>query len=204
MEGVTALFSWPSKGDVIDYPSDEATIQASEPFLEEFLRELASKSGAEEVHILAHSMGNRGLLRVMERLSNDQSFNHVGIFGQIFLAAPDVDNDVFSQLARAYPQMSKRTTLYISSKDRALKSSGIIHDYPRVGFFPPITVIPGIDTINVSEIDLTILGHSYFAEASTVLTDMHQLLHFDADPWERARLHETFTSKNERLWEIMK
>ena len=38
---------------------------------------------------------------------------------------------------------------------------------------PPTLVLPGIDTVNVTNADLTMLGHGYVAEARDVLIDMH-------------------------------
>ncbi len=204
VEGITAFFSWPSKESFWKYSADEATIKISEFRIEKFLRKLALESGAEEVHIIAHSMGNRGLLGAMERLAKDPSFDPPSQFGQIILAAPDVDMDTFNELASAYSHISKRTTLYISSKDWALKLSKFWHDYPRVGFFPPIGIFPDIDTVKVTGIDLTILGHSYFAEAAPVLYDMQQLLQSDIDPGSRARTETVFTSDNQKYWEIRK
>src|SRR5262249_42827797 len=120
-------------------------------------------------------------------------------FGQIFLAAPDVDIDTFRNLAGAYPQLSDRTTLYISDKDRALLGSGLIHNYPRAGFTPPVTVIPGIDTIEVSKIDLTMLGHGYYGAAREVLQDMHALLRHNDPPRARMGLKQ-----NGDYWVIRK
>ena len=58
-----AFYSWPSLGTTLGYTADEATIEASEPFITEFLSRFAAESGARRIHIIAHSMGNRGLLR---------------------------------------------------------------------------------------------------------------------------------------------
>ena len=44
-------------------------------------------------------------------------------FGQIILAAPDLDVDVFRDAADAYHNLSERTTIYASASDRALESS---------------------------------------------------------------------------------
>lgn len=146
---------------------------------------LVQKSGVEKIHIIAHSMGNRGLLRAMQRmLAQVQAASGIS-FGQIFLAAPDVDPDLFEGLVEAYRQLAERTTLYVSAKDKALATSGIIHDHPRVGFFPPITVIEGIDTVEVSNIDLTLLGHGYYADARDLLQDMHELLLHNTSPEKR-------------------
>ena len=92
---------------------------------------------------------------------------------------------MFKDLAEAYYRLAERTTLYVSSKDKALATSGIIHDHPRVGFFPPITVVEGIDTVEVSNIDLTLLGHGYFADARILLEDIRDLLVNNTSPDQR-------------------
>ena len=190
ISGIMAFYSWPSLGKLTGYTADEATIEVSERYITEFLLNLAQNSGAEKIHIIAHSMGNRGLLGAMQRiLAQVQARSNIS-FGQIFLAAPDVDPDIFQELAQAYQTLAERTTLYISAKDKALATSGIIHNYPRVGFFPPITVVDGIDTVEVSNIDLTLLGHGYFADARDLLQDMHELLIHNASPEQRFGLRK--------------
>jgi esterase/lipase superfamily enzyme len=44
-------------------------------------------------------------------------------FGQIFLAAADVDADVSRQLSAAYAEVASRTTLYVSKRVRAVDAS---------------------------------------------------------------------------------
>jgi esterase/lipase superfamily enzyme len=200
--GLTAFYSWPSKGKLTGYTADEATIEASEQYITEFLLQFIQHSGAEQIHLIAHSMGNRGLMRSMQRVLA-QVREESGIpFGQIFLAAPDVEPDLFRELALAYKKLAHRITLYVSSKDKALATSGIIHDYPRVGFSPPITIIPGIDTVEVSNIDLTILGHGYYADARPLLVDMHSLLRHNESPDKRFGMREAATINNEKFWII--
>jgi esterase/lipase superfamily enzyme len=98
-------------------------------------------------------------------------------FDQIILAAPDIDARVFKDLATVYSALAMKTTMYVSSRDRALASSGLVHgQYPRAGFCPPITLVPELDTIEVTGIDLTFLGHGYFADARDVLHDIYHLL----------------------------
>lgn len=82
-------------------PVDEASIEASERAITDFLMDFKAHYGAEKVHVLAHSMGNRGLLRALQRIAA-QTLGRVQ-FSQIFLAAPDVDRDLFLDLARLYP-----------------------------------------------------------------------------------------------------
>lgn len=194
--GIMAFYSWASKGRLAGYVEDEDTIISSERYIAEFLLNLATKSEVDKIHIIAHSMGNRGLLRAIDRiLIKLQTQNNVS-FGQIFLAAPDVNRNVFEDLAIAYTQIAKRTTLYVSSKDKALASSGIIHDRSRVGYNPPITVVKGIDTVDVSDVDLTWLGHGYFADIRTLLEDMNQLLHYNTPPSDRQNRLKPATAGN--------
>jgi esterase/lipase superfamily enzyme len=98
--GATAFFSWPSRGSVTAYPVDEASIEASERAITDFLVDFAANCGAEKMHVIAHSMGNRGLLRALQRIAANAETRGKVKFGQIFLAAPDVDRDLFLDLAR--------------------------------------------------------------------------------------------------------
>ncbi len=201
--GATVFFSWPSKGRVRDYAADVASVEASEGFLRDFLKSLATKAGAERIHLIAHSMGNRGLLRAFNSLLAGVSKDLKLLFSQIFLAAPDIDCALFKQLAAAYARLSTRTTMYISNRDRALWGSSFLHDYPRAGYKPPVTIVEGIDTIEVSNIDLSFLGHSYVGAARDVLHDMHTLMNMNTPPQGRMGLEElTDGSSSMKYWRI--
>lgn len=188
--GATAFFSWPSRGNVAAYPADEATIEASERAITEFLVDFATHCGAEKVHVIAHSMGNRGLLRALQRIATNAETQGTVKFGQIFLAAPDVDRDLFLDLARLYPEHSERTTLYASDGDLPVHISAKLHDAPRAGYFKPYTVTVGVDTVAVPDFDVDLLGHSYFAQAEALLHDMYDLMRHDTAPAQRQRLAE--------------
>ena len=69
--GEMAFFSWPSRGTLDGYTADEASIEASEGAITDFLVRLAAESGADVVHVIAHSMGNRGLLRALQRIETN-------------------------------------------------------------------------------------------------------------------------------------
>lgn len=200
--GAMAFFSWPSKGTVNGYQADESTIEASEPAISQFLIDFARRSGAEAVHVIAHSMGNRGLLRAVSGIvQNAQAHSDVR-FANFILAAPDVDADTFRNSADAYRQLADRTTLYISERDRAVGLSRWLHQYPRVGFAPPISVFQGIDTINVTNIDVTMLGHGYFGEARPILTDMHELIFSRRPPDKRFSLRSARTEAGQDYWVV--
>jgi esterase/lipase superfamily enzyme len=186
--GVMAFFSWPSRGRVLQYPADEATIEASEGHIARYLSEFAQQSGARAIHIVAHSMGNRGLLRAINRIAANVTAETGKPFGQIILAAPDVDSGIFRDLADAYAATALRATLYVSPADLAVRGSRLLHSADRIGFTPPIAIVPGIDTVNVTDVDLSWLGHGYVASARTVLTDIYSLIAHGDGPDERATL----------------
>ena len=146
-------------------------------------------------------MGNRGFARAIARITSHAAAIGNVRFGQILLAAPDIDVDLFIQLAVAYPLISDRTTMYVSAKDRALSVSSWLQDSDRAGFTPPITTLDGIDTIEVTNIDLTLLGHGYFAEAAPVLYDMKDLMEANKDPAKRLRIQEKDAS-GRKYWSI--
>ena len=186
--GATAFFSWPSRGSVTAYPADEASIEASERAITDFLLDFTANCGAEKVHVIAHSMGNRGLLRALQRIAANAQTRGKVKFGQIFLAAPDVDRDLFLDLARLYPEHAERTTLYASNGDLPVHLSARLHDAPRAGYFTPYTVAPGVDTVAVPDFDIDLLGHSYFAQAQALLHDIHDLMQQGKPPAQRQRI----------------
>jgi esterase/lipase superfamily enzyme len=183
--GITALFSWPSRGSPGAYLTDESSMEASEGLLAEFLVKAAALADRGRVHIIAHSMGNRGLLRAMHRATAQAALRAGTRFGQIFLAAPDVDVHLFRQLATVYPQVSDRTTLYVADADKAFSALAWVTEGGRVGGAPPVMVMPGIDTVRVRGSSLFRLGHSYVAEEPEVLRDIRALLYWKEPPEQR-------------------
>jgi esterase/lipase superfamily enzyme len=186
--GATAFFSWPSRGSVAAYPADEASIEASEAAITDFLVDFAANCAAKKVHVIAHSMGNRGLLRALQRIAANAETRGKVRFDQIFLAAPDVDRDLFLDLAHLYPQHAGRVTLYASARDLPVHLSSKLHDGARAGYFKPYTVVAGIDTVAVPDFDIDVLGHSYFAQAEALLHDIYDLMRHNEAPGKRQRI----------------
>jgi len=183
--GITVLYSWPSRGDVSAYLTDLSSIEASEEHIAEFLVRVSALADRGKVHIIAHSMGNRGLLRAMHRATTQAALRSGTRFGQIFLSAPDVDAKLFRQLASVYPQVSDRTTLYVADQDKAIAALEWMTEDGRAGGAPPVLVLPGIDTVRVHGSSLFRLGHSYFAEEPEVLRDIRAQLQWKESPERR-------------------
>jgi esterase/lipase superfamily enzyme len=189
LDGAPVLYSWPSRASLADYTRDEATVGASVFALEPFLRELASRSGARSIYLVAHSMGNRALTRALERIALGMKENAKPMFSEIILTAPDIDAREFTNLAKTFRRAGERVTLYASSKDGALKASKEVHGFARAGDTDPdVLVLSGIDTVDVSQVDTSFLGHSYFGDNCSVIADMKSLLRDRKPPGERAPL----------------
>ena len=72
---------------------------------------------------------------------------------------------------------AQRLTLYASTHDEALLASQFIHRGPRAGDAGDgLIVVSGVDTIDVTPIDTSLWGHSYYGSSDPVLHDLHLLL----------------------------
>ncbi len=203
LPGLTAFYSWPSQGSLRGYSADEDSIQASEEHIAKFLTDFVTESNAERVHIVAHSMGNRGLLRSLQRVTTQFQGRNQPPFGQIFLTAPDEDPNIFRNLAPACQALAERTTLYVSGAGQALSTTSFSHKRDFFGYMPSLTLVPGVDTVDVSRIDLSLLGHGYYPEVRPLLEDMYDLLLEGTAPDRRFGLRKIETEP-QRYWAIGK
>ena len=187
--GIMAMFSWPSQGkhSPLNYLTDITSVENSEEELAGFLARLGRIAGPGRVHIIAHSLGVYGLLRSMQSATaRAQILEPQMHFGQVILAAPDINERLFRRLSAALTPLSKRTTLYVADEDLAVRASELLHGDRRIGLSPISPPLDAIDTIEIlgrsSKVEV---GHSYFRDAPVVLRDIQTLLYFDESPEER-------------------
>jgi len=192
-DGAPIFYSWPSQGGLLQYTVDEENVVWTVPHLRDFLLAVAKNTNAQRIHLIAHSMGNRALTAALSRLATESKDGQTRLFHEVLLTAPDIDAEIFRRdIAPAIVNTARRVTLYASSHDAALEASRKVHGYPRAGESGEnIIVIPGIDTIDVSAVDTSLMGHSYYGDSDTVLVDMAQLLQEEKPPDLRARLRAT-------------
>jgi len=185
-QGAAILFSWPSQASLADYWPDYENAQWAVDDLANLLSVVATRSGADTLHLVAHSMGNGPALAALERLTDEQGPAGRPLLDEVVLAAPDVDADLFRQtLLRARP-VAERMTLYVSSRDEALDLSSTLHDKPRAGDASDgVLIASGVDTIDASAVDVSLIGHSYYGENRSVLADIFNLLKTRLPPDKR-------------------
>jgi esterase/lipase superfamily enzyme len=177
-DGTPMLYSWPSQGSTTAYSVDEASVQVSGRRMADFLETVVAQSGAQHIHLIAHSMGNRALIEAMQTfLAKRAPDNRQHIFGQVVFTAPDVDRDYFMDAVGELNSASLRTTLYASDTDYAIRSSQFFHGAPRAGTAGDVIIkLAGLDSIDMSAVPADSLGHSYFAANAGALYDMFRLL----------------------------
>lgn len=193
-DGVPVLYSWPSFGSTVKYVADTAVVRLSGRRLSTFLEELVERSGAETIHVVAHSMGNRALTDALElmALRMDVKEGDAPVLGQVVFAAPDVDAGLFQEMIPTIHPLAERLTLYASEQDWALTASRKLHGNAlRAGLGGDFTLTnPVVDSVDMSQLGDDMLAHSYFADDSSALADMMTLFWQNADPIERCGMQE--------------
>jgi esterase/lipase superfamily enzyme len=181
-DGAPVFYSWPSQGSLMGYPVDESNIEWTQTNLQRFLADFVNQTGAENVYLIAHSMGNRALTRAFAAVVGQMPAIRRK-FRALILAAPDIDAEVFKRdIAPQIVTSNPLVTLYASTTDKALLASKEFHGYPRLGDAGiGLVVLSGMDTIDATSVDSSLLGHSYFAENRSVLSDIFYLIR-DAKP----------------------
>jgi esterase/lipase superfamily enzyme len=176
--GPVLLFSWPSQGGFTGYTVDETNAEWAQADFVRLLNELLENVAAQNVYLVAHSMGNRILGRGMTTLAGDRLPGDLIVFREIVMIAPDIDADVFSlDIAPRLARTGIHVTVYASSNDRALMASKAFHGYARAGDAGErLLVLEGVETIDASDVSAGLLGHSYFAEDRRVMEDIFSLL----------------------------
>jgi len=199
--GAPVFYSWPSQGSLQGYTTDENNVQWSEANLKNFLLDYALNSGARDIYLIAHSMGNRALTGAVKALFVEHP-EMKGRFKEIILTAPDIDADIFKRdIAPALASGCDKVTLYVSDGDKALLASKKVHGYPRAGDAATgIVVAPGIETVDASGLDTSFLEHSYFASSSTVLHDIRRLLREHLRAAQRGLEHLSASGRD--YWKI--
>lgn len=119
---VPVLFTWASRGKLQDYLYDLNSAAIARDALEKTLIELA-ESDADEINILAHSMGNYLLMETIRQMPPSLRHKTQKKVNHVVLAAPDIDIDLFKSNLRRVGKAEKPFVVIVSTDDRALRLS---------------------------------------------------------------------------------
>lgn len=180
--GTPVLFSWASGGKTTDYVYDRESASVARDHLEVTLR-LLSQSGARRIDIVAHSMGTWVTMEALRQLAitGDRDLN--GKLGDVVLASPDIDVDVFKSQMRRYGKPAKPFFLLLSNDDRALKLSGMLAgSKPRLGGYRDIEDLAtyGVQVVDLSAVKASdTFNHTKFADNPELIRLLGQRLRED-------------------------
>jgi esterase/lipase superfamily enzyme len=125
------VFSWPSRGSPLERPYDEDSATFSRDAAATLLRLVRSSRVLEDIHVLAHSMGNRIALDALKSVTATKGPPPIRT---AILASPDVDLDVFRNEIRGARLSAHVVVLLTSRRDKALSLAKFIaHGAPRAG-----------------------------------------------------------------------
>jgi esterase/lipase superfamily enzyme len=189
--GVPVLYSWPagSAGILQGYTRDRESGEFAIPHLKRFIRDLASCEDVKKINLIAHSRGTDVLgtalreLHIETRGTGKSTHDDLKL-GQIVLAAPDLDLDVYierfstDRVGFVFDQV----TVYASPDDKAIGlSTWLFGSLRRIGQVQlkdlhPDIALPVRNHPYVHVIEMRCktdgLGHGYFLSSPACLSDL--------------------------------
>lgn len=198
LDGAPILYSWPSRASLLGYQADTRTVadQALLAEVADFLTDVANRTGATRVHLVAHSMGNRVLERALDVIAS-RTPGQPPMFNEVVFAAADVGVDEFEATWPRILNTGQRFTLYASQRDRALQISQQVNRMQRVGDARNIVVRDGLQTVDTTSASGGLLGHDDFA--GSALADFRAVMWLSLAPDRRCVL-ETAEAAGKRYW----
>lgn len=193
---VPVLFTWASRGKAGAYLYDTNSATAARDDLEHTLR-LLFASDADQVNILAHSLGNWVAVEALRQIKISGQRLPVDKVGAVVLADADIDMDVFKSQMRRFGKPKKPFYVVVSRDDQALRfSSMIAGGQSRLGDAD----VQELAGLGATVIDLTDLksndayNHSKFTEIVNVAPQLMPVLARGVSASPRPGAAETVTT----------
>lgn len=177
--GVPVHFSWASRGNLTDYVYDLNSALVARSALAQTVDDIVD-SKAENIFILAHSMGNWLMMETARQLSEKERQKLDRRVTQVILAAPDIDIDVFKEQLKAMGKPKRPFIILVSEDDRALGiSKRIAGGKSRVGAYGDEKELAELGAIVVNLTDIKsddATHHSKFAEIAAAAPQLSTVL----------------------------
>lgn len=172
-KGLGVLYSWPSAGKMPLYVFDRDSVLFAREGLTHLL-ELLTRSDADQIFLMGHSMGALLTMESLRGLSLAKKTNVLNRLNGVILAAPDIDVDVFRNQI-GYLDPTKLPIIVIGSRgDRALKAASFVTGgHARVGDSSTIDTLRSLGVLVVDVTGVTDAegpDHLAFATSPTLLS----------------------------------
>ncbi|MEP6739632.1 MAG: alpha/beta hydrolase [Caldimonas sp.] len=194
-DGPVFVFSWPSQGAMWKYGTDRASSDAAVDRFVEFVDEVEAATGAEKIHFIAHSMGNRVLLAGLARIAGDAQSKVRPNVGEIILAAPAVPEAAFSAwLDSIVGHGMDHVTLYASAADKAMWAGWAREGLTTLAGYSSSGVpllhehMQSIDITQAANPGVIEMNHDVFASNPVMTEDMRQVLQLGSQRSPETRL----------------
>lgn len=153
------LWSWPSQGTESGYVYDAMSVEFSRPYFRDFVSALLRNPKVKEITVMAHSMGSRIALQMLEQSAQAQKK-----LASIVFLAPDVPQTLFSQAIGLYGRGASLATMYANEHDRPLALSEVVNREAPAGLAGnTLFVSDGIETVDLSRLDFEWFGTNHSA-----------------------------------------
>ncbi len=172
------LFSWPSRGRLLQYVYDRESANFSRTDLADLLRALARNPHVKDVVVLAHSMGAWLATESLRQIALEDGRVPKKI-SNVILASPDLDVDVFRRQVQEMGPDRPLITVFVSREDRALRLSALLAGgITRVGavdltepqYVAELEATRGVVVLDLSALSTSDpLNHSKFATSPQVV-----------------------------------
>jgi len=145
LPGASIHYSWPSAAIPFGYAYDRDSAIFARSGLESLIREV-SGSGAEQVFLVAHSMGCALVVEALHQLAIRGDRKTLSRIGGVILISPDIDVDVFHVQAREIGKLPQPFLIFGSQRDKALRlSARLTGQKSRLGSMANIGAVADLD-----------------------------------------------------------
>jgi hypothetical protein len=200
-KAIPLLFSWNSQGSLAGYTRDEEFSRIGGVGLAYVLRALAKLPEVSEIHIIAHSMGNRVAVDALERatwmldaegITTKESYRNKIRSVSYFSSDLSAEEHTLKTVRIHRFFVRSQGVVFFSDKDMALNVSNQIHrnmgragqtssgltfcDIDKDGNVSDKVVIPSIDASSLGRNREDILGHSYILRSKVIQSHLEHLI----------------------------
>lgn len=200
--GVVVCYSWPSAGAPHAYAQDQDHADGTVRHLWKFLVALQSHLGSGvRINLVGHGLGCRALMQGVASIP--KSVREARPFQHLVLASPDVGVDKFPVWLDKCRESVRNVTVYVSKGDEGLLASkNQAGQLARAGDANKLFIVPQVDTVEITALDRSFLGHGYRASDRAALNELFQLLKLDNPPAQRPWLREA-KAGGKTYWEVV-